>query len=990
MPTTEHTINDALAEFLRSTRASWNDVAYVSSENTRKVRGTAARPDIIVAEPNASPVIIETEVVPAATVEADATSRLGQKLAASGRTILSVVAIRMPLVLRQKQSAALSKEIANNVNFEFCLFTGESTTNCQRWPSSGWLTGRAEDISLVVQAAAVPPPVIEAAANCLVEGVSEAASILSEVKTTNPKAVDQIAAALHQEDDDDGQTLRMACTILANAFVFHETLAGGTGDLGSVSNFAQLRNAKKLTRDGTLEEWEQILKVNYWPIFDVAKRIMAAIPPAGAKQLIEILAKTADKLLENRLMRSHDLTGAVFQRLIADRKFLAAYYTTPASAAFLAGLTIRTEKAPGGGAWGNASTLGSIKVGDFACGTGTLLSAAYQRLGQLHELAGGDSEKIHSKLMSDCIYGCDVLPAAAHLTASMLAGAHPTMTFSDSCVMTVEYGKHGSKGNVSIALGSLDLLKEQRTFDILAVGASALTGKGKVAKQTWKDIPSKSFDLVLMNPPFTRPTGHEADKKGRPNPMFAAFGHSHEDQRLMGEAMKKLTADTCYHGNAGEGSAFLALADRKISMGGTIGLILPQSLLTGDAWENSRRLIAKNYTNIVLVSIAGNDGGEVSFSADTAMGECIVVGTRSTRSAKRANFVVLRNRPAYPLEGQYAARQVTGFLNSGLVKRLEDGPIGGTEITFGDQVIGAIIDAPLPADGGWNLSRVSDFSLAQAAHALEFEGKVWLPSMANAASKKLVMSTIGKIGEIGPYHADVNGKNTSGSVRGPFDIRNCANQAASSYPVLWAMDAKANSIQFDGESEGIVKNGKDKAERDLIAGKVAEIAASSSYCHFNRDFRFNSQALSMQFTPRLTIGGRSWLSIKLATKEQEMALVLWANTTLGLLLHWWHSNKSQPGRSSIGKTTLETLAVLDVTQLTPAQLKQTESVFDKFRLAQLKPIHEIDEDNTRRDLDAAFLGGVLSMDKSLFTPQGPMRVMRAKLAAEPSIRGHKD
>jgi hypothetical protein len=43
-------------------------------------------------------------------------------------------------------------------------------------------------------------------------------------------------------------------------------------------------------------------------------------------------------------MRSHDLTGAVFQKLIADRKFLAAYYTTPASAALLAGLAIETGK----------------------------------------------------------------------------------------------------------------------------------------------------------------------------------------------------------------------------------------------------------------------------------------------------------------------------------------------------------------------------------------------------------------------------------------------------------------------------------------------------------------------------------------------------------------------------------------------------------------------------------------------------------------------
>ena len=43
-------------------------------------------------------------------------------------------------------------------------------------------------------------------------------------------------------------------------------------------------------------------------------------------------------------MRSHDLTGSVFQRLIVDRKFLAAYYTTPAAAAMLIGLAITPDK----------------------------------------------------------------------------------------------------------------------------------------------------------------------------------------------------------------------------------------------------------------------------------------------------------------------------------------------------------------------------------------------------------------------------------------------------------------------------------------------------------------------------------------------------------------------------------------------------------------------------------------------------------------------
>jgi hypothetical protein len=53
--------------------------------------------------------------------------------------------------------------------------------------------------------------------------------------------------------------------------------------------------------------------------------------------------ETADRLLENHLMRSHDLTGAVFQRMIVDRKFLAAYYTTPASAALLIGFPMNAK-----------------------------------------------------------------------------------------------------------------------------------------------------------------------------------------------------------------------------------------------------------------------------------------------------------------------------------------------------------------------------------------------------------------------------------------------------------------------------------------------------------------------------------------------------------------------------------------------------------------------------------------------------------------------
>ena len=69
MPTTEHTINDTLASLLRATRNQWKGRDAVRSENTGVLKRSAKRPDILVAEPHVSPVVVETEVVPASQDE---------------------------------------------------------------------------------------------------------------------------------------------------------------------------------------------------------------------------------------------------------------------------------------------------------------------------------------------------------------------------------------------------------------------------------------------------------------------------------------------------------------------------------------------------------------------------------------------------------------------------------------------------------------------------------------------------------------------------------------------------------------------------------------------------------------------------------------------------------------------------------------------------------------------------------------------------------
>jgi hypothetical protein len=361
----------------------------VTSEDTGQLKDTSGRPDILVIEPNVCPVVIETEVFPATTVEAEALSRLGVQMRTTGRKILSSVAVRLPDRLRKKYGSALEKDLASAVDLEMALYTGSSASGAERWPTSGWMVGTIADLSSLTQAASVPPDVLEQAASDLVGGVSEAAGILSEIAKGNKEAIQQIAKELFQEDGV--QTRRMAATILANAFVFHESLAG---KLPNISSIDELRGKKKFNKASVLGEWGKILKINYWPIFDIARRILEHVPVSESKHLIDRLAETADRLLENQLMRSHDLTGAVFQRMIVDRKFLAAYYTTPASAALLIGLAVVQEKTPANKPWSDPDAIKSLRIADFACGTGTLLTTAYQRIGQLHELAGGDSEAI--------------------------------------------------------------------------------------------------------------------------------------------------------------------------------------------------------------------------------------------------------------------------------------------------------------------------------------------------------------------------------------------------------------------------------------------------------------------------------------------------------------------------------------------------------------------------------------------------------------------
>jgi len=985
MATTEQTINDALAALLMETRSLWRYKGVVKSENVDVLKASGKKPDILIKEPNVSPVTVETEMLPAQMVEADAKQRLGERLVVSDSRILSSLAVRLPVRLKDLSGQPLREEIRTASDFDVALFTGEDAESFVRWPRNGWLQGSVSDLSILIQSASVPPAVIEEAANRLETGVKAAASLLADMAVAHPGAVKRICEELCQQDSE--QTRRMAVTILANALVFHESLSHGQKALYEVRTLAEHKSAEGgISQHEVLKDWSVILRVNYWPIFDIARRILEVTPADTARLLLDNLVTTATDLVANHMMKSHDLTGAVFQRLIADRKFLAAFYTHPASAALLVGLAIDPYETPAGGSWASDINVKGLRIADFACGTGTLLSAAYRRVSQLHEAFGGNAETIHPEMMSDVLVGCDVLPVAAHLTASMLAATHPTVSIGGSSIMTVGFGSRPGGG---VALGSLDLLDPQRAFDIIAITAKAIEGMGEHEKEAWSTLPHESFDLVVMNPPFTRDTNHEAAKWNVPNPMFAAFGSPSEQQRAMARASERLLRGTSAHGNAGEASAFLVLADRKLKEGGTLAMVMPLSLMAGEAWEESRQLLRKSYSDLVLISIAGNKDSELSFSADTAMGECLVIGRKTRGPGKRAIFVILDERPSSAVTGETIATQIAS-LKTARLRNLEDGPVGGSLVHIGDDLVGYALTAALPDDGPWNLARIKDAALAQTAYQMASRSLVWLPSMPEDDAIPVCISMVSTVGKVGPVHRDINGDTPDGRIRGPFQVVPLKRKSAPTYPILWAHEAnRERRMEFEADSEGVVRRGSNPAEDESVRNKAARIWATASHYHFNADFRFNSQSTAMQFTNKKTIGGRAWPSIKLATIEHEKALVLWGNSSLGILLHWWHANKQQAGRGSIGVSALASLPVLDVTKLSGEALAKMVAIFDDTKYKELRPVNEIARDAVRAEIDTRLAKEVLRFPAELVAPDGPLALLRQKLALEPSITGSK-
>ena len=962
---TEPSVNNALGNILREMMRT----SVVRSENTQTFPDYPGRhADILITTDGRSPVVVEAEFEPAPEAEKDARERLGLRVHGQTRIIESAVALRYPPGV---ETAYDLDKTLREVTLAYCVLSIErrrptpdqDIQTINRFPEMGWLEGSVVDLADLVRLVSAPRLDVENAADALQSGIDRVATILEEMERIRPAINATIANILGL--DNVPQTRRMAGAILANALVFHEHIAGRHTEIKPVDQVCgpQVGNVK----GEALAAWAAILKINYWPIFGVASEILSSLRAAEAREILNTLQYTVGEFAMLGLENAHNLTGRVFQRLISDRKYLATFYTLPESAALLARLAVSKLNEVD---WSDRQAIGKLRIGDFACGTGALLSAVYEQIAARHELAGGDPEELHPVVMEEVLYGYDVLPSAVHITAATLAGSQPKVGFRYTHLDSLPYGRLSDS---SVSIGSLEFLKSnsQLTFSNFSDPARRINGNGEQSTpHSVAEAEDNSFDLVIMNPPFTRNVTREGATASAVAAAFAAFNTSDDDQKRMANRMGDIGKGTCYHGNAGMASAFVALADKKLKPGGIIALVLPLTVATGAAWEGVRKMLATGYTELTALSIAAN-GRDMSFSSDTGMSECLVIAQKleSTMTHnQRAHFVSLARRPQGMAGAALTARNTSGTRR---IRQIDDGPYGGAPLMLGDELAGEQLAVHLDQEGDkWRAVRLMDYALAQTAYALA-DSRLWIPG--ESAHLNIDMNYLGIVGDLGTYHLDITGP----VPRGPFS--KAVASATATYPALWNHNAKQ-------ESRVVCAPDSSLRVREGLEEKAAVVWDTASRAHINLDFTFGSQPLAVAFTERKSIGGRVWPNVIFDDDRFDYAYAIWGNCTLGLLSWWWHSNRQQSSKAGLTIRSAESLPVLDFRTLTDAQLAQAEEIFEEFRDKELMPAYLADADPNRALLDRRVICDLLGFDETVY--QGVRRLAQ-KWCAEPSVHGGK-
>lgn len=431
----------------------------------------------------------------------------------------------------------------------------------------------------------------------------EAVTGLSQFLPTSgdyPSFFEHIIATMPKDSGELETARQAAAYLLLNQVVFYRIL--------SQHGYPQL-DAGRLEKPGDLREvfFEVVLKDDYQAIFgpDVSRLF-----PQRSLQFIKDLVTLVNDLKPESFTR--DLLGNIFHDLIPPkvRKSVAAYYTNPLAARLLAKLTIDDA---------------TDSAADFACGSGTLLMAAYDRKAELlnHTL----TEEDHRRFIEKELTGMDIMPFAAHLAVVQLALRNPgyltdmvRIAVQDSTVARPGATIRPLESALPHGQSSLLHFADGKVSGSATVERGAISGAGKGS-----GFKLEKVDVTLMNPPFTRKqlVGKEYRKILTSRfPDYSAY--SSKEQSLFGY--------------------FVLLADRFLNSTGRMGFVLPSTAIRQMSSDGMRRLLLDRYHIEFIIGASYR----LAFSENAAFAEVLIVARRQSTKKSADSKVLLATLKTEP------------------------------------------------------------------------------------------------------------------------------------------------------------------------------------------------------------------------------------------------------------------------------------------------------------------------------------------------------
>ena len=516
-----------------------------------------------------------------------------------------------------------------------------------------WTTGNLEQLVLVIRLAPMQLGDPDAVAAALSNSLDEAVRKLGESQRQNlAQTLDlppsKIGKGKQTSNNRWNQAAKRALLVVATAVMFHSRLDSHLHDLRPENDNRQFPPQPFLGDwppimaqqciinpdpvQAFTDAWNLILALDYKPIFETGiAALQSCSQDAAFANAIKETATAALAVSRNIAGLRHDLLGRIFHTVLDTARYDGSFYTTTAAATLLATLAIRENMCN----WQDQTEITNLRITDPACGTGTLLMAAAERI---HDLApqSRDDGPLAQGLIEKVFSGYDVNLTATHMAATTLGLLSPTTRFKN---MRIGRALLGVDEAGTAFLGSLEFLDRQPKLLSWPNAAQAVSQIDTGEEMVQAD----PADLVIMNPPFTR----DSLRHDQFTPS--------EEKKIKDREKRLFSKKPTYM--AGNSGAFLFLAEyMSKSDSGAIATVLPLPGATDKSGSEIRRYLASRFH--IQIIVTSHDPDRIYFSENTNIGEILLVCRRWPEGKEQkppTQVINLAKNPSTPSESMQVA-----------------------------------------------------------------------------------------------------------------------------------------------------------------------------------------------------------------------------------------------------------------------------------------------------------------------------------------------